>query len=146
MLRLASTLYSYSFHGLQHGGAMAVYQEGLDQVDIKQHGLWMSDSLWTYVTSPCLSNSALAWGLVSVMGATSGLNINFVLVQWIEPPPRTVSSTSVSVPPLHGLSHPLYCLRLYFTHVTMFLHRLQLWTLLTTLHLLSCIYIHLLTK
>ena len=32
------------------GGATAVYQQSLDRIDIKCHGLWTSDAFWQYIT------------------------------------------------------------------------------------------------
>ena len=57
----------YALHSLQWGGAMAAYHGGTDQIDIKRHGLWVSDAFWLYVTYPCEAASLVAAALASDM-------------------------------------------------------------------------------
>ena len=55
----------YSLHILHIGGAMAAYNAGDDQWDIKQHGIWSSDDFWVYITAPCVATSPVARALAA---------------------------------------------------------------------------------
>ena len=61
----------FSLHSLRRGGAMAVYRQGLDHIDITRQGLWFSDAFWQYLTSSCAATSSLAVGLTSTIQATT---------------------------------------------------------------------------
>ena len=45
--------------GHPSGGAMAAHMRGLHQEMIKRHGMWSSDSFWTYITSLGVASSLL---------------------------------------------------------------------------------------
>ena len=49
---------------------MAPYRVGINQLDIKPHGIWASEAFWTYITLPCVSAFPIAAGLVEVMATT----------------------------------------------------------------------------
>ena len=46
------------------------YITGAQQIDIKMHRLWSSDTFWTYVTSPCVHQSPMAAALVASVAAS----------------------------------------------------------------------------
>ena len=69
--RLGHDAGPFSLHSFCRGGATAAYRQGLDQIDIKHQGLWISDTFWQYITSSCSTTSPLAEGLARAIYATS---------------------------------------------------------------------------
>ena len=72
-----------SLHSLRRGGAIGAHRQGLHQQIIKPHGMWSSDSFWSYITSTGVASSPVATGLATMVQAVS------------------FSSTSHSVIPCH---------------------------------------------
>ena len=84
----------YSLHSLHQGGAMAAHRQGLHQEMVKHHGMWSSDSFWTYSTSLGGASSPVAEGLARVLQATSTLPTT-------PPPiPTTTPQLPIPIPPL----------------------------------------------
>ena len=59
----------YSLHSLRRGDATTAYSAGAQQMDIKRHGLWASDTFWLYVTYPCAQLSPVAGVLAASVSA-----------------------------------------------------------------------------
>ena len=53
----------YSLHSISRGGATEAYRAGAEQMQIKRHGLWSSDSFGDYVTPTCAQRSHVASAL-----------------------------------------------------------------------------------
>ena len=53
----------FSLHSLRWCSATAAYRAGIDQIHIKHHGIWANKEFWSYITSPCVSDSLMWWHL-----------------------------------------------------------------------------------
>ena len=60
----------YFLHSLRRGGAMAAYRAMADQLDIKQHGIWLSDAFWVYITAPYIATSPVTRALATATMAS----------------------------------------------------------------------------
>ena len=60
----------YYLRSLRRRGATAAYTKGVQQLDIKHHGLWSSDSFWQYVTSRCTHQSPVEAALAASVAAS----------------------------------------------------------------------------
>ena len=59
----------YTFHSLRRGAASTAFHQGVDQLDIKRHGVWASDAFWTYISAPVVAASPVAAALARAVGA-----------------------------------------------------------------------------
>ena len=57
----------YSLHSLRRGGATTAHRQGLQQEMVKRHGMWSSDSFWTYISSLGVASSPVASGLAAAV-------------------------------------------------------------------------------
>ena len=56
----------FSIHSLRRGGPTAAYRAGIDQLNIKRHGMWASEAFWAYITAPSsMSASPVATALAA---------------------------------------------------------------------------------
>jgi integrase len=46
---------AYSLHSFRRGGATEAYKAGVNYAQVKSHGIWSSDSFWSYITTSTLS-------------------------------------------------------------------------------------------
>ena len=49
---------------------MASCHTGIDQLDIKRHGLWKSDAFWQNITTLCVAWSSVMVALASAITAS----------------------------------------------------------------------------
>ena len=64
----------YTLHGLSRGGGTAAYRPGIDQLDIKRHGLWASYAFRGYITTRNVANSPITAALA---GATAAIMLTW---------------------------------------------------------------------
>ena len=94
-----------------------------------------ADPVAAFTDSACLSNSAVASGLASVVDVL--LQDSYLSKEWTTYHPHTPPPETVSLP-LSGRSF-IVLLLLCFILITIFTQFLTVWTLFTTLHFLLCI-------
>ena len=88
----------YILHSLRRGGAMAAYKGGLDQLDIRCHGLWVTNALGLYVTTTAVVNSPVVATLAATMDWGSYIAcIVTKQPQWYTPPPTHTPSPCYSL-------------------------------------------------
>jgi integrase len=48
---------AYSLHSYRRGGATEAYTAGVNYAQVKSHGIWSSDSFWSYISTSTLSTT-----------------------------------------------------------------------------------------
>lgn len=66
LLALGVAASHYSLHSFRRGGATASFRAGVDCMNIKRHGTWVSDSFWGYVSSESVKTAPVAPALAAV--------------------------------------------------------------------------------